>query len=158
MPEGVLFQNSNAFVSVKKDLLDDFNLECVLSLPSGVFLPYSAVKTNVLFFSKSKKCICEGDGVYYYELIPPYKLTKNKPLEYAHFKEFLKCYKERKITANSWLVSKKELEERNYDLSAKNPNVKEEKILRTSEEILNSLEENLKTQQKYLNELKSILK
>lgn len=112
----------------------------------------------MLFFSKGKKCICESDGVYYYELIPPYKLTKNKPLEYAHFKEFLKCYKERKITANSWLVSKKELEERNYDLSAKNPNVKEEKILRTSEEILNSLEENLKTQQKYLNELKSILK
>lgn len=33
----------------------------------------------------------------------------------------------RKTTANSWLVSKKELEERNYDLSAKNPNVKEEK-------------------------------
>ncbi|WP_371334604.1 N-6 DNA methylase, partial [Campylobacter jejuni] len=26
VPEGVLFQNSNAFVSVKKDLLDDFNL------------------------------------------------------------------------------------------------------------------------------------
>lgn len=160
MPEGVLFQNSNAFVSVKKDLLDDFNLECVLSLPSGVFLPYSAVKTNVLFFSKGLNSILKAndDKVYYYELIPPYKLTKNKPLEYAHFKKFLKCYKERKITANSWLVSKKELEERNYDLSAKNPNVKEEKILRTSEEILNSLEENLKIQQEYLNELKSILK
>ncbi|HFS5125991.1 TPA: N-6 DNA methylase [Campylobacter jejuni] len=160
VPEGVLFQNSNAFVSVKKDLLDDFNLECVLSLPSGVFLPYSAVKTNVLFFSKGLNSILKAndDKVYYYELIPPYKLTKNKPLEYAHFNEFLKYYKERKITANSWLVSKKELEERNYDLSAKNPNVKEEKILRTSEEILNSLEENLKTQQEYLNELKSILK
>ncbi|TBR78826.1 SAM-dependent DNA methyltransferase [Campylobacter novaezeelandiae] len=159
VPEGVLFQNSNAFISVKKDLLENFNLECVLSLPSGVFLPYSAVKTNVLFFSKGKSCICsDDDKVYYYELIPPFKLTKNKPLEYAHFKEFLKCYKERKITANSWLVSKKELEERNYDLSAKNPNLKEEKILRTSEEILNSLEENLKTQQEYLNELKSILK
>lgn len=56
------------------------------------------------------------------------------------------------------MLTKKELEERNYDLSAKNPNVKEEKILRTSEEILNSLEENLKIQQEYLNELKSILK
>lgn len=55
MPEGVLFQNSNAFVSVKKDLLDDFNLKCVLSLPSGVFLPYSAVKTNVLFSQKEKE-------------------------------------------------------------------------------------------------------
>ncbi len=96
--------------------------------------------------------------MYYYELIPPYKLTKNKPLEYAHFKEFLKCYKERKITANSWLLSKKELEERNYNLSAKNPNVKEEKILRTSKEILNSLEENLKLQNKYLKEIKDALK
>lgn len=55
IPEGVLFQNSNAFVSVKKDLLENFNLECVLSLPSGVFLPYSAVKTNVLFSLKDKK-------------------------------------------------------------------------------------------------------
>lgn len=82
--------------------------------------------------------------MYYYELIPPYKLTKNKPLEYAHFKEFLKCYKERKITANSWLVSKKELKERNYDLSAKNPNVKEEKTLREVEEILSTLKENQK--------------
>lgn len=80
--------------------------------------------------------------MYYYELIPPFKLTKNKPLEYAHFKEFLKCYKERKITANSWLVSKKELEERNYDLSAKNPNTKEEKSLRKVEEILDDLKQN----------------
>lgn len=135
VPEGVLFQNSNAFVSVKKDLLENFNLECVLSLPSGVFLPYSAVKTDVLFFSKGQRSICgeNDESVYYYELVPPFKLTKNKPLEYTHLQEFLKCYKERKITANSYLVSKKELEERNYDLSAKNPNVKEEKTLREVE-------------------------
>lgn len=54
MPEGVLFQNSNAFISVKKDLLENFNLEYVLSLPSGVFLPYSAVKTNDFFSQKEK--------------------------------------------------------------------------------------------------------
>ncbi|KAB0478852.1 N-6 DNA methylase, partial [Pseudomonas vancouverensis] len=88
VPEGVLFQNSNAFVSVKADLVQNYNLECVLSLPSGVFLPYSAVKTNVLFFSKGLNSILKAndDKVYYYELIPPYKLTKKKPLEYAHFK------------------------------------------------------------------------
>lgn len=78
----------------------------------------------MLFFSKGKKCICgEDNKVYYYEPIPLYKLIKNKPLEYAHFKEFLKCYKERKITPHSYLVSIKELEERN----AKNPNLREEK-------------------------------
>ncbi|MBZ7928569.1 N-6 DNA methylase [Campylobacter molothri] len=144
VPEGVLFQNSNAFVSVKRDLLDDFNLECVLSLPSGVFLPYSAVKTNVLFFSKGLRSIIDEKtkDVYYYELIPPYKLTKNKPLEYTHFDEFLKCYKDRKITANSYLVSLEELKNRNYDLSAKNPNVKEEKSLREVEEILEELKQN----------------
>lgn len=105
-------------------------------------MPYSAVKTNVLFFSKGKKCICEGDGVYYYELIPPFKLTKNKPLEYSHFKDFLKCYKDRKITPNSYIVSLEELRNRNYDLSAKNPNTKEEKSLREVEEIVEDLKQN----------------
>lgn len=110
------------------------------------------------FFSlKVKKCICEGDEVYYYELIPPYKLTKNKPLEYAHFKEFLKCYKERKITANSWLVSKKELEERNYDLSAKNPNSKEEKTLREVEEILSTLKANQEKANELLQKIQNII-
>lgn len=159
MPEGVLFQNSNAFVSVKKDLLENFNLECVLSLPSGVFLPYSAVKTNVLFFSKGQRSIYgeNDDNVYYYELIPPFKLTKNKPLEYAHFDEFLKCYKERKITPNSYLVSKKELEERNYDLSAKNPNTKEEKTLREVEEILDDLNQNQKKAKELLEKIQKTL-
>ena len=141
VPEGVLFQNSNAFVKVKQDLIENYNLECVLSLPSGVFLPYSAVKTNVLFFSKGLRGIVDeqDSNVYYYELIPPYKLTKNKPLEYAHFKEFLECYKQRKITPHSYLVSLEELKARNYDLSAKNPNTKEEKSLREVGEILESL-------------------
>lgn len=157
MPEGVLFQNSNAFVSVKKDLLENFNLECVLSLPSGVFLPYSAVKTNVLFFSKGKRSICgEDDKVYYYELIPPFKLTKNKPLEYAHFEEFLKIYKERKITPHSYLVSIKELEERNYDISAKNPNSKEEKTLREVEEILSTLKANQEKANELLQKIQNI--
>lgn len=80
--------------------------------------------------------------MYYYELIPPYKLTKNKPLEYTHFDEFLKCYKDRKIMANSYLVSLEELKNRNYDLSAKNPNIKEEKSLREVEEILEELKQN----------------
>lgn len=153
VPEGVLFQNSNAFTSVKQDLVNEYNLECVLSLPSGVFLPYSAVKTNVLFFSLGKRFLNYSDEVYYYELVPPYKLTKNKPLEYEHFKDFLSCIKERKITDNSWLVSKSELASKNYDLSAKNTNVKEEKELRSVDEILNSLSKNLAKSSELLKKL-----
>src|SRR5690606_9972104 len=46
VPEGVLFQTNSAFKQVKQELLENFNLHTILSLPAGVFLPYSGVKTN----------------------------------------------------------------------------------------------------------------
>lgn len=52
IPEGVLFQTNNAFKTIKQNLLENFNVHTIVSLPSGVFLPYSAVKTNILYFDK----------------------------------------------------------------------------------------------------------
>ncbi len=52
VPEGVLFQTGNSFAKVKQELLENFNLHSILSLPAGVFLPYSGVKTNVIFFDR----------------------------------------------------------------------------------------------------------
>ncbi len=116
IPEGVLFQTNKAFASVKKELLERFNVHTILSLPAGVFLPYSGVKTNVIFFDRKGST----SEIYYYELKPPYKLTKNKPILYEHFKEFLESWEHRKITDNSWIVKVEDLKE--YDISAKNPN------------------------------------
>jgi len=116
IPEGVLFQTNNAFQSVKKDLLERFNVHTILSLPSGVFLPYSAVKTNVVFFDRAGST----QDIYYYEVNPPYKLTKNKPINNDHFTEFLESWKDRRITENSWIVNVKTIKD--FDISAKNPN------------------------------------
>lgn len=116
VPEGVLFQTNNAFQSVKKDLLERFNVHTILSLPSGVFLPYSGVKTNVLFFDRNGST----RDIFYYEVNPPYKLTKNKPIAYEHFQEFLAVWQERKITENSWIVNVSDIKD--FDISAKNPN------------------------------------
>ena len=116
IPEGVLFQTNKAFVAVKKELLERFNVHTILSLPAGVFLPYSGVKTNVIFFDRKGST----SDIYYYEVNPPYKLTKNKPILYEHFKEFLDSWKERKLTDNSWIVQVNDIKE--YDISAKNPN------------------------------------
>jgi hypothetical protein len=45
--EGVLFRtNENAFVQTKRKLLDDCDLWCILSLPSGVFVSARAVETR----------------------------------------------------------------------------------------------------------------
>ena len=116
IPEGVLFQTNSAFKQVKQELLENFNLHTILSLPAGVFLPYSGVKTNVLFFERSGGT----SDVWYYECEPEQKLTKNKPITDEHLNEFLELYNSREITERSWTVPVSELTE-DYDLSAKNP-------------------------------------
>ena len=51
VPEGTLFRGG-AFAEVKKDLLEQFHLYAVVSLPPGTFAPYSDVKTALLFFQR----------------------------------------------------------------------------------------------------------
>ena len=116
VPEGILFQTNSAFKQVKQELLDNFNLHTILSLPAGVFLPYSAVKTNVLFFERKGGT----SDVWYYECEPSQRLTKNKPLSDEHLKEFVKLYSSRRTTARSWIVPASELS-KDFNLSAKNP-------------------------------------
>ncbi len=116
VPEGVLFQTSSAFTQVKAELLEYYNLHTILSLPVGVFLPYSGVKTNVLFFDR-------GGGsteVWYYECEPEQKLTKNKPITDGHLAEFVEMFQKRPTSNHSWTVPVAQLKE-DFDLSAKNP-------------------------------------
>ena len=143
IPEGVLFQTNNAFQSVKKDLLERFNVHTILSLPSGVFLPYSAVKTNVVFFDR----VGSTNDIYYYEVNPAFKLTKNKPINIDHFAEFLDSWESRKITPNSWIVNVNDIKD--FDISAKNPN-KNEKIEHKSPI---ELVENIKLNNALINDL-----
>lgn len=49
VPEGIIFKNENAYKKLRQMLLED-GLFAVVSLPSGVFNPYSGVKTSILFF------------------------------------------------------------------------------------------------------------
>lgn len=116
VPEGVLFQTNSAFTQVKQELLEYFNLHTILSLPAGVFLPYSGVKTNVIFFERTGGTT----ETWYYECVPEQKLTKNKPLSDTHLAEFIDLYGKRSTTDRSWIVPVEKLKE-DYDLSAKNP-------------------------------------
>lgn len=51
VPEGIIFQSANAYKALRKKLVKD-GLYAIVSLPSGVFQPYSGVKTSILFFDK----------------------------------------------------------------------------------------------------------
>lgn len=53
VPEGIIFQSANAYRDLRKMLVEKAFLYAVVSLPAGVFQPYSGVKTSVLFFDKT---------------------------------------------------------------------------------------------------------
>ena len=69
VPEGIIFQSQNAYKQLRKMLVEEY-LVVVVSLPAGVFQPYSGVKTSILILDKSlaKKTDCvaffkvENDG------------------------------------------------------------------------------------------------
>ena len=52
VPEGIIFQTQNAHKQLRKMLVDEY-LAAVISLPGGVFNPYSGVKTSILILDKA---------------------------------------------------------------------------------------------------------
>ena len=53
VPEGILFGSTGAHRELRRRLVENNTVEAVLSLPGGVFNPYSGVKTSVLVFRKA---------------------------------------------------------------------------------------------------------
>jgi len=51
VPEGIIFQSATAYKALRKFLVED-SLVAVISLPAGVFSPYSLVKTSILILDK----------------------------------------------------------------------------------------------------------
>ncbi|MCK4563649.1 MAG: N-6 DNA methylase [Verrucomicrobia bacterium] len=52
VPEGIIFQSGNAYKQLRKNLIETAGLVAVVSLPAGVFQPYSGVKTSILILDK----------------------------------------------------------------------------------------------------------
>lgn len=52
VPEGIIFQSQSAYVALRKVLVES-HLAAVISLPAGVFNPYSGVKTTILILDRA---------------------------------------------------------------------------------------------------------
>ncbi len=135
--EGVLFRtNETAFVQTKRKLLDECDLWCIVSLPAGTFSQAGGgVKANLLFFTKGKPT----ETIWYYDL-SGIKVGKKTPLTIAHFEEFLKLLPRRSDSELSWTVNREDIEAKNYDIKAVNPNRKDTEDTRTPEELLDIIE------------------
>jgi type I restriction enzyme M protein len=64
VPEGILFGSSNAHVEIRRKLIEENRLDAVVSMPGGVFKPYSGVSTAVLLFTKG----AATDRIWFYDM------------------------------------------------------------------------------------------
>jgi type I restriction enzyme M protein len=137
---GVVIKNTflsntdNASVSLRKLLLENCNLHTVLDLPGGTFTG-AGVKTVVLFFEKG----APTQKVWFYQLNLDRNLGKTNALNEKDLAEFVELQKTKADSENSWTINVKDIDQNTFDLSAKNPNKKEETALRTPQEILEEM-------------------
>ncbi len=105
---------------IKKDLLAECNLHTVVRLPRGVFVPYTPIATNLLFFDRRGPT----RETWYYEIPGPTDrntYSKTKPFLYDEFFPCLEWWGHRDEGRFSWKASLKHLEERDFDLDIPNP-------------------------------------
>jgi len=92
VPDNVLFEGG-AGETVRKKLLEQFDVHTLLRLPTGIFYA-QGVKANVLFFDKkpaSEKPWTEKLWIYDFRTNKHFTLKENQ-LKYEDLQEFIKCY------------------------------------------------------------------
>lgn len=129
VPDGVLFGSSNAHQQLRTHLIEDNQLEAVISLPSGVFKPYAGVSTAILIFTKGGST----DHVWFYDVeADGFSLDdKRTPIKTNNLPDLVTQFKARdksQATSESndcivtdqkrhFWVSKDEIKANKYDLS-----------------------------------------
>lgn len=155
---GIIIKNTflsntdNASVSLRKLLLDSCNLHTVLDLPSGTFSG-AGVKTVVLFFKKGTPT----KKVWFYQLNLDRNLGKTNPLNENDLSEFVELQKSKDESENSWSVNIVDIDTSTFDLSARNPNIKDESVLREPYVIMDEIAELDKESAGILSEIRGLL-
>ncbi|GMV27629.1 MAG: hypothetical protein AMXMBFR58_36600 [Phycisphaerae bacterium] len=123
VPDGVLFGSTGAHTAIRRALMESHKLEGVISMPSGVFKPYSGVSTAVIVFTKTGAG--GTDHVWFYDMEADGLSLDDKRQEIADndIPDILRRWRGRdpKVasdrTSKSFFVPKAEIVAAGYDLS-----------------------------------------
>ena len=124
VPNGTLFGDGVA-ARIKEDLLTEFNLHTIVRLPNGVFAPYTAIPTNILFFDRSGPT----HEVWYYEQPLPdgrKQYTKTNPLRFEEFADCLAWWPNREENDRAWRVPVQTIRDNGCNLDIKNPRARQD--------------------------------
>ena len=185
VPDGVLFGSTKAHKELRRLLVEDQKLEGIISMPGGVFKPYSGVSTAILLFTKTNSG--GTDHVWFYDLeADGYSLDdkrtpllgddrlwsaaaplsdeehakNNLPDALARWHERYGLEPERSRTEQSFCVQKGDIADNDYDLSINRYKeiVYDEVDYASPSEILNELTVLEEEIQKGIDDLKAILR
>ncbi|WP_122411757.1 HsdM family class I SAM-dependent methyltransferase [Pseudomonas viridiflava] len=163
LPDGFLF-GEGMKTRLKEMLLEQCNLHTIVRLPNGVFNPYTAIKTNILFFTKKPENEWKATKeVWFYEHPYPEGVSsynKTRPMQFEEFETERAWwgsesdgFKTRVETPQAWKVSIEDILARNYNLDIKNPHVGE-RVSHDPEELISQYN----TQQAEIQSLRDQLK
>jgi len=151
VPEGVLFRSGSPYLQIKKELVEKEKLIAVISLPAGVFYPYSGVSTGILIFDKTGGA-GGTDQVWFYDVhnIGVSLDQKQNKIKENDFPDLIERFRNldkensRARTEQSFMVSRAEIIENKYSLrfSTYKQTIKKALVYRSSREILADIEKN----------------
>lgn len=165
VPDGVLFGSSGAHKAIRQELVDNQQLQAVISMPSGVFKPYAGVSTAILIFTKTNSG--GTDKVWYYDMkADGYSLDDKRSVIAANdIPDIITRYKNligeanRTRTEQSFFVPADEIRTNGYDLSINRYKevVYEDVAYEKPQVILEQIAQIDQERQALLNELKELL-
>jgi len=139
VPNGVLF-GDGVGGRIKQQLLTECTLHTVVRLPDGVFEPYTAIPSNLLFFDK----VGRTKEVWFYEIAPPEgrkKYSKTKPMRFEEFAGCQTWWTQREECDRAWRVPIADLEANGFNLDLRNPRRPDELAHRPTANLLAELVE-----------------
>ena len=126
VPDTVLTGGNKDYVAIRSALVDEHCLQAVITMPSGVFQPYSGVSTAIIIFTKTGTG--GTDKVWFYDMrADGFSLTTQRtptpdqndiPDLISRFHN-LGNEKERSRKEQSFFVSAEDIRNKEYDLSFK---------------------------------------
>ena len=147
VPNGPLFAGGKA-ATLKKILVEKFNLHTIIRLPESIFTPRTGIATNILFFQKGSPT----KEIWFYDMKVPervrdptkkvktlkFSFTKN-PLEIQDFDEILEWFKDKKENDLAWKVPIADIVKNDYNMDISNPNDVEETIDLSPHELIKQI-------------------
>ena len=165
LPEGTLFGTNRDDKEIRRYLLENNELQAVVSMPGGVFQPYAGVKTSVFIFKKKAvPKLNPEEKIWFYNMLgdgSSLSAAKKFGPQYRNdIPDLLSKFPQRKTSEQSWLTPVKEIIENDYILAANayNPNIGQEEIKhRELKEIIKDIFEIEKESKGILEKVKKII-